>query len=100
MARSKLTQSEGFALVQAWQSSGQRQLTYCHAHGIAVHLLQYWRKRFMAHECIDDVEIIPVVSGASTGVIAFSRTPHGQIQLSVTGAFDPHTCRAALEVLP
>ncbi len=100
MARSKLTQSEGFALVQAWQVSGQRQLTYCREHGVAVHLLQYWRKRAAAHGCSDSVEIIPVVCVATAGSIVFSRASDGEIQLSVSGAFDPQACRAAIEVLP
>ena len=100
MARSKLTQSEGFALVQSWQSSGQRQLTYCREHDVAVHLLQYWRKRSATHGCSDSIEIVPVKRAVTTGSIVFSRASDGEIQLSVSGTFDPHTCRAALEVLP
>jgi len=64
----RFSESDGAALVSAFESSGQRAADFCRTHGVSSARLSYWRKRVRG-----EAEVSPFVSARLTSSAASRR---------------------------
>lgn len=50
--------------LDAWEQSGQSQVTYCRAHGLKPHQMTYWKGRFA--QSMPSTKLIPLRAPASS----------------------------------
>lgn len=104
MVQERLSHADGLALARAWQKSGQRQSAFCQAHGVSVHVLQYWRGQLKESSESAEISLMPISAPVKhTGTdsaVSFVRAADGTLRVCVDGDFDAAVCRAALELLP
>lgn len=85
MVQERLSHADGLALARSWQKSGQRQSAFCRAHGVSVHVLQYWRAQLKGSSESAAVSLMPVSAPeqhtGNDGVVSFVRAADGTLRV-------------------
>jgi transposase-like protein len=92
---------EWAARIAAWERSGQSRRAWCDKHGVNVHTLDYWRRRFRSEPALRKrrARLVPIVVAATTAAVPFAVVLPSGVQLRVPADADVAQVAALVRAL-